>query len=134
MKFFEWNDSFATGNETIDYQHKNLFNMANNLYDMLNSGAEMRLGIEIFLEQLIEYTDYHFKTEEKFMEDTHYEEFVPHKAMHDALRKQVLDFQQKFKDGQADLSQDLITFLKNWLLSHIHQTDTKLAKHLGHPV
>ena len=131
MKFFEWNASFATGNEEIDYQHQNLFNMANNLYEMLDSGIEMRLGVEIFLEQLIEYTDYHFSTEERFMEQTNYQEFTQHKAMHDSLRKQVIDFQKKFKDGEADLSQELITFLKSWLLSHIQQTDTKLAKHLS---
>ncbi len=132
MKFFEWSPKFATGNEDIDYQHQALFDKANSLYDMVNSGAEMRLGVEIILEQLIEYTDYHFKTEEKFMTDSHYADFEQHKAMHDALRKQVIDFQTKFKSGDADLSQELITFLKSWLTSHIQQTDTKLAKHIGH--
>ena len=132
MKFFEWTEKFATGNEEIDYQHQNLFNMANELHETLNSSADMRLAVEIFLEQLIKYTDYHFRTEEEFMQNTHYKEFTQHKAMHDALRKQVIDFQTHFKKGEADVSQELMDFLKNWLTNHILHTDTKLGAHLKH--
>ena len=104
--------------------------MVNNLHDMLDSGAEMRLAAEIFLEQLIQYTDNHFKTEENFMKETHYADFEKHKAMHDGLRKQVLDFQKKFKNGEVDVSGELMDFLKGWLTNHILHTDTKLAEHL----
>ena len=130
MKYFEWTSQYATGNEDIDYQHQTLFNMANTLYDTLNSGGEMRMAVEIFLEQLIQYTDYHFSCEEKVMADTHYSDFAQHKAMHDALRKQVIDFQKKFQTGEVDVSQELMKFLKDWLSSHIQNTDTKLAAHL----
>ncbi len=131
MKFFEWTPAYATGNEEIDYQHQNLFNMANNVHDMMSSGAEMRLAVDIFFEQLIQYTDYHFTTEEKLMQETHFGEYTQHKAMHDALRKQVIDFQKKFKSGEVDISTELMEFLKSWLTNHIQHTDTKLGKHLA---
>ena len=130
MSLLEWSDQYKVGNEEIDYQHERLFTMVNNLYSSIGAGEDMRLLVDVFLNQLVQYTDFHFSTEEKLMEQSKYSDLSAHRAAHDSLRKQVTDFQKKFVKGEVDVSKELMTFLKDWLVGHIGKTDTKLAQHL----
>lgn len=130
MSFFEWTDRVLTGDEDIDYQHRKLFDLANQLHENMNTGNDMRLFVEVLFDQLVDYTDYHFGTEESTMQKLNYPEFAAHKAMHDKLREQVLAFRAKFREGKAEINADLMSFLKDWLFNHIEKTDTKLAKYV----
>ena len=63
FKIFPWNDNFETGVELIDEQHQQLVDILNKLaVHLANRTGEITLN-EIFNE-LVDYTDYHFKTEE----------------------------------------------------------------------
>ena len=42
-----------------------------------------------------------------------------------------LIMQGKFRAGETVLSQDVITFLENWLIKHIKGTDKKYGPHLN---
>jgi hemerythrin len=132
MSLLQWSDKFKVGNEDIDYQHERLFTLVNNLHDSMKAGDDMRILVDVFLNQLIQYTDFHFSNEERFMKESGYPKFQEHKAAHDALRAQVADFQKKFTRGEADVTEDLMKFLRDWLVGHIGETDTKLAAHLKH--
>lgn len=127
--FFEWSDRLLTGNEDIDFQHKSLFDMANDLAKNMNQGPEARLLVQVLLDQLLDYTSYHFDTEESLMKKTHYPEFNTHKEAHDKLRSQVIAFRKQFANGDAEVSAELMTFLQDWLFNHIEKTDTQLAKY-----
>ena len=56
--------------------------------------------------ELVDYTVMHFGMEEKLMD-------------------QVLDYQKKLFAGEPTVSINLMTFLKDWLTSHIKGIDTK---------
>jgi hemerythrin len=56
-----------------------------------------------------------------------YSGFAVHKAEHDALTKQVLQFQADFQSGRAVVSIQLLDFLKDWLTKHINGSDKKYA-------
>jgi hemerythrin len=43
---------------------------------------------------------------------------------------QVVDIQNKFKAGEAMVSMELMTFLKDWLVNHIQGTDKKYSSFL----
>ena len=61
-----------------------------------------------------------------------YPNFTAHKAEHDALTKQVLEVQAKFRAGAtAALSVEVMNFLKNWLIKHIMGTDKSYGPHLN---
>ncbi len=128
MTTFQWSDRFLTGDVEIDHQHKNLFQLANSLSENMNQGEGMRLMTEILFDQLTDYTTYHFGTEEALMAQLKYPELAAHKAMHDKLRDQVVDFRQKFRDGKVEISDALMVFLRDWLFNHIEKVDTKLAQ------
>jgi len=59
-----------------------------------------------------------------------YPDFAAHKAAHEALKKQVLDFQREFEAGETFISVELMTFLKNWLEKHIQGTDMRYSPFL----
>ena len=136
MAIFEWTPKFVTGNREIDFQHQNLFNLANALiltnalYRTLNK-PEMRLVVEILLAQLKKDAEDHFLDEEKLMRESRYEEISQHLAMHDTLRGQLASFQRKFKGGEVTLSEDMTKFLEEWFLSHILHADNKLCSFLN---
>lgn len=78
MGKYQWDDSLSVGVELIDDQHKLLIQRLNDV----NDAIEESLGetqIVKTLEFLIQYTDYHFSTEEKNMKATEYPGYESHK-------------------------------------------------------
>jgi len=45
--------------------------------------------------------------------------------------RQVKDFEAKLKDGSANVSMDILLFLKKWLVGHINGTDKKYSRHFN---
>jgi len=74
------------------------------------------------LDELIDYTKTHFAHEESLMQKTGYEGFDTQKRSHVELVNQALEIQKKFRNGTA-LGQEVMTFLKNWLINHIQGLD-----------
>ncbi len=117
-----WSDELRTGIAKIDEQHRGLVNLVNRLYSALRNGQGNAALGEI-LEELIQYTAVHFKTEEDLMVRYSYPDYESHKRTHDGLVKQVLEIQSKFKEGRGTLSVELMNFLKSWLINHIQGMD-----------
>ncbi len=126
---FEWKDAYSVGFAEIDAQHKALFQIVGELHQsMLAGNAKQVLG-EI-LARLIAYTKRHFATEERLMQAAGYPEYATHKAIHETLTKQVLDFQKDFNAGRAAMTVQILQFLKDWLQKHIANTDKRLGAYL----
>ena len=54
-----------------------------------------------------------------------------HKKAHADLAAQVLEIQERLEQREMDLSDEIMTFLKNWLIDHIQKTDKTLAVFLN---
>ena len=117
MAFIEWTEANATGIEEVDEQHKRLFNILNRLHEAVVKGKEQG---ELFaiLDELIEYTVYHFQTEEKLFMEHGYPKCEEHTAEHDKLTNTAVDLQAQLRKGSATISFDLLDFLHNWLVEH----------------
>ena len=127
--FMEWSPRLETGIKTIDDQHKKLVAMVNDLYGAISSGGgKERLGR--LLDELIDYTVYHFGTEEELFKKYEYPDGPAHKRIHEDLAGKVVQFRERFQKGEEMLSYDLMNFLKNWLVNHIGVTDKKYAPFL----
>jgi hemerythrin len=120
MAFFDWTSKFETGISEIDFQHRNLVNMVNNLADASkdSEGAARDMIVRITLEQLIDYTVYHFTAEEALMQQASYEHIAEHKKAHEALKKAAVEINGRLEKGEDVLPQ-LMDFLKAWLEKHI---------------
>lgn len=126
MTIFFWNDDLSVRNRFIDNDHRHLIGLLNSVYDAMNEGK----GPEVVgpvLDDLIQYTQSHFKREENVMRRLHYAEYAAHKEEHDRLTEKALEMQRKFLSGETKLTVDLLQFLFDWLFDHIIKVDTKLA-------
>ena len=129
MSIFDWNDRFSVGISDIDDEHKFLVGFINQLNDAMRVGrGSQELGS--ILDQLVEYTIFHFGHEEQLMKAYAYPERAYHINEHLKLTQQVADFQIKFQGGQSRLSIQLVNFLKEWLSIHILVEDKKMCAFL----
>jgi hemerythrin len=126
---FEWKDIFNTGVGSVDAQHRNLFAVAEELYSAMSNG-QGKAAVGRTLDRLVQYTATHFAHEERLMRLHGYPDLAAHKAEHDKLTAQVLQFQSDFRAGRVMMTVQLLQFLKDWLQKHIQGVDLKYAPFL----
>jgi hemerythrin-like metal-binding protein len=81
---------------------------------------------------LLSYALYHFETEEDLMiqygyNETSAEDAERHQNEHRAFSSRVVAVREGLKGGIMISREDLLSFLNNWLVNHILNTDKKLA-------
>lgn len=124
MALIDWNDNLSVGIGVIDQQHKQLIAIINELNDAMKAGKSKDVLNSIIV-KLIQYTQMHFATEEKYFAQFNYPETEPHKAQHAQFVQKVSDFKKKFDETQIGLSVEIMNFLCDWLKTHIQGTDKK---------
>jgi len=130
MAVMEWSPAFSVKVKKFDDQHKKLIDLLNQLHDAMKAGqGNAMLGV--VLQSLITYTATHFKEEEQVMQANGYPDLPQHKLEHEKLVKQVLDLQKKFQSGGSVLTLTVMSFLKDWLTSHIQGVDKKYGVFLN---
>jgi hemerythrin len=128
MAFMTWTENLSV-NDEIDVQHKRLFDIVNELHAAVTAGAERSALAHVFNE-LIDYTIYHFRTEEGYFAALAYPDAPAHKKEHDDLTAQVLALQSQFVEGDLVISFELLDFLYDWLMNHTSDSDLKFKKFL----
>ena len=129
LTMFEWKNEYSVNIASIDAQHKKLFAIAEELHEAMRTGQAKPVLSKI-LDRLVQYTVTHFTHEEGLMKLHAYPDFAAHQSGHEALKKQVLDFQREFQAGETSITIDLMTFLKDWLEKHIKGTDMRYSPFL----
>ena len=119
-----WSEKYSVGFEEFDNQHKKLAGMINELYASFMQGEADEIA-ETIIKEMIEYTDYHFKTEEKYFEKYKYSDTRLHIEEHQGFVEQVTSFYKDYKKGSVTISYDIMNFLRDWLLNHIQGSDKK---------
>lgn len=126
MPLIAWNDNLSVGIVEIDTQHQKLVSILNDLHAAMSQGKGALMAPAI-LKNLVEYTQVHFSTEERLMSQYGYPELASHRKQHQELTQKVLEFQAQYQAGQATLTLQLMTFLRDWLVNHILGTDKQYA-------
>ncbi len=116
-----WSKNYSVGVTQMDKEHQRLIDIINNLYAAMRAGRS-KDAIGSILNELIDYTQTHFTNEEKLMRESGYSGFDEQKRAHEALVSQIVEIQQKYRAGTA-LGQEIMIFLKNWLVNHIQGMD-----------
>ena len=130
MALITWNDNYSVKIKQFDDQHKKLIDMLNELHDAMKVGKGKEV-LEKILAGLIQYTGTHFANEERLMKLHNYPGYEQHKKEHNLLALQVNDVQTQYREGNAVLSQAVMTFLKDWLQNHIQGSDKNYAPFLN---
>ena len=130
MPLLTWNDDYSVDNEELDSHHKMLISILNHLYnECLKVDSENCVGPR--LEELLAYTDYHFKAEEQYMRQIEYFEIDDHIEMHNSFIFKLEELQRIQHPSQMELTRELIIFIGKWLLHHVLEEDKKYAVHAG---
>jgi hemerythrin len=122
----KWEDKYSLGVESIDEQHKELFRIANRIYELLKN--EMILDkydhIMEIIDELKNYTVDHFKDEEEYMKGIGYKKFLSHKVAHtDFLDKMENIDVNKIDNGHNEYLLSILDFVCVWLIEHIMKED-----------
>ena len=130
MPFIDWTNKNAVGVAEVDAQHQKLFELLNRLHESVVQGKEQS---ELFaiLDELIDYTVYHFKTEEDLFLKYDFPGYQEHKDVHDELTRTAVDLQQQLREGSAVLSFELLDFLNSWLIDHTLGLDQEMGPFLN---
>ncbi|HLK22733.1 MAG TPA: bacteriohemerythrin [Bryobacteraceae bacterium] len=129
MSIFHWKEEYSVGHPEIDAQHKQLFQLADDLNAAMTGGKGNKVLTKT-LASLIDYTKHHFSCEEQLMKRNFYPDYLNHKALHDDLTARVIELQKQFASGRTAMSIDVFHFLKDWLTHHIGEQDRKVAAYL----
>jgi hemerythrin len=129
MAHIEWTKKLETGVAKIDFQHRLLVQMINDIAVLaVNDQPDLRsqeIGRSIW--KLMEYTVFHFQFEEELLEKCNFPDLKDHKRSHENLSQKVLDLSIQFESGE-DVGGELLDFLKSWLEGHILGTDMKYVE------
>lgn len=128
-RFIRWKDSFSVGNDQIDSDHKKLLGMINQLQTAAHYQTDEAL-IESTLNELIDYTKYHFSREEDLMKTHNYPDYDEHVKEHKKMVDQVSQFINEYRIDKTRTIDNVILFLKTWLINHINGSDQKYAPYL----
>ncbi len=129
MGIVQWDGSLATGIESVDIQHEELFRVINSMYDKAGRGFEKNAVIE-GLDSLRSYVRYHFQTEEKLLAKHDFPELDAHKREHQVFSERIELFAQRPLEQIQETLQEMESFLLGWLIKHIQRTDMKYAAFL----
>jgi hemerythrin len=128
-RYLTWKDSYSVGIESIDNDHKKLIHLINNLQTSVDYKTD-KLFERQTLDEVIDYTHYHFRREEGLMENNDYPELVPHKVKHEEMIGKINEYVQAYEKGESGAIESLLAYLKSWLIIHINGTDQEYSEFL----
>jgi len=127
--FVSWKDDLSVGIDVIDKDHKKLLDLINDL----QRSVDYHMGESYerqALKKLVDYTKYHFEREEGLMQSNDYPDFDAHKKEHEEMFVKVGEYLAAYEKDRSSTVDNLCSFLKSWLISHIRGTDQKYVPHL----
>jgi hemerythrin len=126
MALVTWYKKYSVNNAELDNHHKKLFDIINNMYDTCLKAENVNCA-EHIIEELIEYTNYHFSAEENYMVEKGYNDIDEHKKLHKYILDKLNEMQQVENKNDYDYKKELLVILGNWILQHVTVEDKKYS-------
>lgn len=127
-----FNDRLLIHVEKIDNQHRNLFEILDELQQACKKEKGKKVIRELF-NSLKKYAVIHFLDEEKVMIKNNYPGYLEHRKMHKAFSKKVLELEKTLNNKEIPLTTlvEVNSFLSKWLITHIGMEDKKIGQFLS---
>ncbi len=131
MAVFVWQDNYNLGIEIIDEQHKVLVRIINDLDELLKDEFS-RDKLKALFTELVDYTKYHFSTEERLMKTRGYDvtQLDAHLKQHHQFVQQIQSLNHDTSTLSRQEAEWVLKYLTNWLINHILKVDKHLVEHL----
>ena len=128
---YEFTKDYHTGIDFIDEEHAKLFEIANRAYDLLTNQfvTDKYDAIVAVLEELRDYTKYHFNHEEEYMKSINYPKRFSQLHQHTQFINKLESYNLKEIDvNQQEGLLEILDFLALWLQGHIKGMDKKIGE------
>jgi hemerythrin-like metal-binding protein/PAS domain S-box-containing protein len=128
MSILNWNDQLMVGIDSVDEQHKQLVALINQLDEVVALGADQQTIIDT-VNELVNYTIYHFQHEDELMLNANFnpDMLAKHRQQHQEFTDKMQAVQAEAKLNIRVISKDLLDFLVDWLCHHTLKTDKLMA-------
>lgn len=127
-KSFGWKDIYSVGNERIDHEHKKLFDIAQEAFNIVDESKRAYKIKEVII-ALYSYLQTHFEHEEDYMESISYPHLESHKKLHETITHSMNDFLKKLPSLNIELfEKELARLIDIALVQHIIQEDRKIIE------
>lgn len=126
MAEISWSEKQAVGIESIDSQHKELFDAVGEIEETMTRNAGSAETVAL-LQKLASGAGKHFADEEALMRAAKYPGIILHEANHQRLMQKIDAFVARYKRIGAPLDKYALDFLRDWLVYHIENDDLRLG-------
>ena len=126
-----WSRRYELGNIEVDRQHKNLFDMINNLERQCEQGKTAGY-LQETLTFLTEYVVFHFNSEEAYQIGIDYPGYEEHSHIHNKFKVTIENLVQRFTENTSsdELLNEIHVTVMPWLSNHIKTEDMKIADYI----
>lgn len=127
---FQWKNRYILNIEEIDKQHRKLFEIGERVYYLaiLNDSYDHFDEIMAIMNELLEYTEYHFNYEENIIKTYKFDGYGQQQQEHESYVIKIKSIYSKDIDNnQQQTIIEIVDFLSEWISSHILFSDRKYA-------
>ncbi len=120
-----WDESLSVGIDVIDEHHRYLFDLINDLYDVVINKLGAR-EVARLIKSLDAYAKVHFRAEEKMMTHYGFEGIKRQQHQHHAFEEKIREFYEELHANPLVAQFDVLSYLRDWLVKHILVEDVQL--------
>lgn len=126
----QWSESMEIGNVHIDEQHRILIDTINQLASAETQND--RTIVAMIIDELVNYSVFHFEYEERLIEAAGYPELQGHRRIHQGFVKWIKELREEFTyHRRQQLGERILGFLRDWLREHILGEDQRYRPYIA---
>ena len=99
---FQWSDKYSVNVRHFDYQHHKILELFNEIAENLESNPDF-YEYDYLFEELREYSNYHFQSEEKILIKMGFSLIEKHQIQNHNFLGKIDEFHEKFRKNNAFL-------------------------------
>jgi diguanylate cyclase (GGDEF)-like protein/hemerythrin-like metal-binding protein len=122
-----WQEAYECGEPTIDREHRELFALANSLFDASFNSEASPEAFSATLDKLLAHVVRHFADEEAMLAQHGYKDLESHRLAHAGLVARARELKAAVAAGKTTLG-DLVEFLANTVVAqHMFKVDREFV-------
>lgn len=128
-----WKEEYKIGNKEIDEQHYQLFCKIERLLSISLSDnfADKKKECYLLINFLIDYTHFHFESEERIQKEMHYVGYEQHLWIHREFAGTILEYKEKLEQHfSLHTLKSFLGTLLTWLTLHVCGCDRKFMDNI----
>lgn len=127
MSLFIWKPEYTVHETLLDSHHKQLFTVLNSVYADVMNNPELD-SVLPKIDELAEYSKYHFTAEEQYMKEKMFPRIDAHIAQHREFTQTIEALRSSYHNNDLEVAKNIIVLLGEWLLQHVLREDLKYSQ------